>query len=118
MGKRVNTRIGSFYLSLYMKTKNKFIVILLFEVLLFSSCGKEQQKFSVKTFETQCGWGYSIFENDKLIIRQQYIPSIREQKSFKSEQEALKIGDFVIEKLKQHKSPSLTSAEVKNNISL
>lgn len=91
---------------------------MLFAAFLFNSCNTKQTAYTIKTFETEKGWGYSIFNNEKLIIRQQHVPSIQEQKSFKSEQEALKIGSFVIEKLKQHKTPSLTAAEVENNISL
>lgn len=101
-----------------MKMIFKLIVVLLFAVFLFYSCSNKKERLTVKTFETDKGWGYSIFENEKLIIRQQYIPAIPTQKSFKSEQEAFKTGTVVIEKLKQHKAPTLTAAEVKKNISL
>lgn len=101
-----------------MKIKNKFLVLLLLAVFLFNSCSNKQSAYTIKSFETENGWGYSIFVNDKLLIRQQYIPSIQEQKPFNSEQDALKIGAFVIEKLKQHQIPSLTTSEIKNNISL
>lgn len=101
-----------------MKKRLPLQFLLFFVVLLLVSCTTKQPTYTVKTFETEQGWGYSIFENEKLIIRQQYLPSIQKQETFKNEGDALKIGTFVIKKLKQHKAPSLTIAEVKNNISL
>jgi len=101
-----------------MKKILQFPFLLLVTVLLVVSCTAKQPTFTVKAFETEQGWGYSIFENKKLIIKQVNIPAIQKQKSFKNERDALKIGFMVIEKLKQHKIPSLTNAEVKNNISL
>jgi len=101
-----------------MKKRLQFKALLFLAVILVVSCTTKQPMYTVKTFETEQGWGYSIFENEKLVIRQAYVPSIQKQESFKNERDALKIGAFVIEKLKQHKTPSLTIAEVKNNISL
>jgi len=86
--------------------------------ILFMNCTSKKSVYIVKTFQIEQGWGYSIFEKEKLIIRQQYIPSIGSQKHFKSEKDAFTIATLVIEKLKHHRIPSITSEEIKNSISL
>lgn len=93
--------------------RNLFLI-----VVLFTSCTAKQPNYTVTVFEVEKGWGYSIFEKEKLIIRQQYIPSINHQIHFKTKKDALTIGKIVIEKLNRHKSPSISSAELKNSISL
>jgi len=82
------------------------------------SCTPKDSEFTIKVFEAENGWGYSIFEQEELIIRQQYIPAINNQISFKTKKDAFTIGTIVIEKLKRHKAPSISSEELKNSISL
>jgi len=98
--------------------KIKLVGNLVLILVLCISCSINQPEYTVKVFEVENGWGYSIFEQEKLIIRQQYIPSVKDQKHFKSKKDALTIGALVIEKLKHHKIPSITAQELKNNISL
>lgn len=96
----------------------KFVKYFLLIFILFVSCNSNESNFSIKVFEVENGWGYSIFEQEKLIIRQQYIPAINHQTHFKTKKDALTIGTIVIEKLKLHKAPSISSEELKNSISL
>ncbi|MFD1292289.1 DUF4907 domain-containing protein [Lutibacter holmesii] len=86
--------------------------------LLFLNCTTEKPVYTIKVFEIEQGYGYSIFEKEKLIIRQQYIPAISNLKHFKSEKDAYTVAKLVIEKLKQHKIPSISIDELKNSISL
>lgn len=101
-----------------MKAKFKFISCAFLVFIVLMSCAKEKPVFTVKTFEIEEGWGYAIYQHEKLIIKQECIPSISGQKHFKSEKDALTIGTLVVEKLKLHKSPSITPKELKNSISL
>lgn len=86
-------------------------LLLLFFVLLIASCGKKEA-FKTESFQTASGWGYSISYKDKTIIKQSIIPVISDNKSFSTEEDALKTANFVVEKLKQNLSPTVTKNEL------
>lgn len=69
--------------------------------------------YSVKTFETKTGWGYSVFLNEREIIHQDVIPVISNEVSFKTKNEALKTARVVAKKLKDKKLPYLTANDLK-----
>jgi hypothetical protein len=80
-------------------------------VLLLTSCtGKEP--FQIESFKTKSGWGYSIASNDKILIKQSIIPVINETKSFLTEEDALKVGNLVVEKLNKDLSPTVTKNDL------
>lgn len=59
------------------------------------------------------GFGYDIFVNDKLYIHQPHIPAVAGNKSFASESDAQKAGEFVSEKIKRNiMPPGITIAEL------
>ena len=101
-----------------MMVKVKIVASAFLVSVFLMCCTPKKSLYTVKVFEVEQGWGYSIFQENKLIIRQQYIPSINGHKHFKSKKDAYTIGALVIEKLKHHRIPSITSEELKNNISL
>ncbi|RXP61381.1 DUF4907 domain-containing protein [Lutibacter sp. HS1-25] len=101
-----------------MKVKVKFIVSIFLVSVFLMSCTPKKSVYTLKVFEVEQGWGYSIFQREKLIIKQQHIPSINGQKHFKSKKDAYTIGMLVIDKLKHHSIPTITAKEIKNNISL
>lgn len=98
--------------------KQKLVRNLLFILIFYVSCSPKDPELTIKIFEAENGWGYSIFEQEKLVIRQQYIPVINNKTSFKTQKDALIVGTIVLEKLKHHKSPSISAEELKNSISL
>jgi hypothetical protein len=60
-------------------------------------------KISVKTFQSQLGWGYDIYKNDSVYIHQEFIPAIAGRKGFATSADAEKIGQLAIAKMKyQH----------------
>lgn len=85
----------------------KIIVVLLFLV----SCQKPAE-FEVKSFKTNDGWGYTIGIHEKTIIKQSVIPTVSEKRSFKSEADALKVGNWVVERIKQNLSPTVTQKDL------
>ena len=91
----------------------KKINILLFTLglFLFISCNKSE-KLKVESLKTATGWGYCITNKDKTIIKQTIIPVISENKSFKTEEEALKVGNLVLQKLKDDLSPTVTKKDL------
>jgi len=97
-----------------------FIISLL--VFIVSSIYKKKEKntdqkrfaISVRTFKTEIGWGYDILVNDSSMIHQDIIPGVQGKKGFNSEEDAAKIGNLVLEKIKQKRLPSITLQELKD----
>ena len=68
----------------------------------------------LKPFETGSGWGYEILANGKTYIRQSFIPAIEGEKSFHSKEDALLVGNKVVEKMKQGmQMPSISVEELR-----
>jgi hypothetical protein len=90
-------------------------------VLLFAlySCSDTKHEvfhngpeYKVKTFRVDKGWAYSIFINDKEYVRQLFIPAIEGKVPFASDSQAEKTGWYVVSKLKDNASPSLSKEEL------
>jgi hypothetical protein len=86
---------------------------------VFCSCSDTKQEtlnngpeYEVKTFRVDKGWAYSIFINDKEYVRQLFIPAIEGKIPFDSESQAKKTGWYVVSKLKDNASPSLSKEEL------
>jgi len=71
--------------------------------------------YTIKTFEIDNGWGYSIFKNDKLVIRQKEIPAIQTKKRFETKDDAETCAKIMLNKLKERKIPSITKRELQQN---
>lgn len=65
------------------------------------------------TFQTDSGWGYTITVNSKPFIKQSIIPGVPGNKSFSTEDDAIKVAQLVIDKIKNHQVPSVTTEELK-----
>lgn len=61
---------------------------------------------------TKSGWGYDIYVKGKLFITQDNIPSIIGNKAFKTEEDAKKIGNLMVLKMKQNQIPNITEQEL------
>lgn len=83
----------------------------IFLLLQLSACSNNQT-FKTETFKTGSGWGYSILYKDKIIIKQSVIPVINDSKSFVTEEDAHKLAELVVKKLKQNISPTVTKNEL------
>ena|SRR6218665_2057046 len=97
---------------------NKRIFTLL-ALLLLCSCEERPgqvisngPRYEVRTFRAGQGWAYAILINDKEYIRQLFIPAIPGRQQFASDALAKKTGLYVISKLKNNSSPSLSRAEL------
>jgi hypothetical protein len=86
---------------------------LLTGLLVTTSCGSSNKKqepsgddrLPVKVIAVPSGkgWGYKVFVDDKLYIDQTNIPAVPGLQTFKSQEEALKIGNLVVSKMKNGK---------------
>jgi len=57
------------------------------------------------------GWGYDIYRNGKPYIHQPHIPGISGLKGFKSERDAMAVGNLVMEKIRNNILPPGVSIE-------
>jgi hypothetical protein len=67
----------------------------------------------ISSFHTVTGWGYEIIVDGKTFIHQQYIPAVEGYKSFETSEDALKVGNYLVEKMKNKKHPIITVEELK-----
>lgn len=88
--------------------KNLLFIVL---ALLLTAC-TEKSPLKIKSFKTTTGWGYSITSKDRVLIKQSIIPVINDTKSFMTEEDALKVGNLVIDKLNKDLSPTVTKNDL------
>ena len=89
--------------------KNSLILIGL--LFLFICCNSDKD-WKLATIKTETGWGYTISNQDKIVIKQTIIPVISKIKSFETEAEAAKTGNLVLQKLRNNISPTITKKEL------
>ena len=94
----------------FLFTTVKRVLLISFLLLIFACNNKEG--LILESIKTPTGWGYVIKNNDKIIIKQSIIPVIESQKSFENEKEALEVGNLVLQKLKDKKSPTITKKDL------
>ena len=115
--------------------KEKLLVTILFQLLLFQSCtqnntnnvnnmplnNKSIQKtpsqdttYSIYIFETtDLGWGYDIIMNEKVIIHQTNIPGVTGNHGFHTKEDAQVIANFVLYKISKNIfPPSISNKEL------
>ncbi len=95
--------------------------------ILYFSCSKNEQNLtekktvnkydkallSYKVYKVDSGWGYKIYKNKKVFIKQPIIPAINATIPFKTQKDAEKVAKLVIEKMqKQIGLPSISVEEL------
>ncbi|MCW3093325.1 MAG: hypothetical protein JWP81_4394 [Ferruginibacter sp.] len=65
-----------------------------------------------QTFKTGKGWGYEVFIDNKLFIKQSIIPVIEGNKAFARESDAIKVAELVVDKLKHRQKPIIRLDEL------
>ena len=95
------------------------LIILIFKIAFISAESDNkthkpaETEYTIETFRVgENGWGYNISKNKKLIIKQDLIPAVEKQTAFKSEADARKTGNLVIEKLKKNQLPTLSRSDL------
>ncbi|KKQ34172.1 MAG: hypothetical protein US50_C0059G0005 [Candidatus Nomurabacteria bacterium GW2011_GWB1_37_5] len=94
------------------------LVIGLFIVL--NNKSKETNPFinsniEVKTFQIENDWGYDVLIDGELYVHQPNIPSMPGDSGFKTEEDARKVAEIVINKIRNNiLPPSVSPAELKD----
>ncbi|MGB5822092.1 MAG: DUF4907 domain-containing protein [Saonia sp.] len=65
-----------------------------------------------EVFKAQNGYGYLILVDDKVLIKQDFIPAIEGKKSFLSSKQAKLVADLVLYKLSQGANPEVSAEEI------
>ena len=111
-----------------------FIVSLLLTVFIFASCSQKKKTppepfkntdfssaaIKVAFYQTDVlvtrpdsmtdrGWGYDIYVNDSIFVKQPYIPSIAKKSSFITKDYATKTALLVVQKIRNKKIPPTIS---------
>lgn len=73
---------------------------------------KEHILVELRPIQTPQGWGYDILANGKVFIHQPMIPAIPGKHSFRTKEDALIVGQKVVDRIKEGKMPMVTAQEV------
>ena len=64
-------------------------------------------------FKTDKGWGYSIIIDNKVFIRQDIIPAVEGNQGFATKEDATKVAELVLNKLKNKEKPIVKKEDLK-----
>ena len=97
---------------------------ILYAVVILSaivSCKQSQEKngddklpIDVIAVGENKSWGYEIYVDNKLFIKQNHIPAISGNHQFENREQALIAANLVIAKMKEGKKPVVTEDELKH----
>lgn len=82
--------------------------------VLFAACGKKSEESGLQgsVFPVGSGFGYSITQGGKLLIKQQTIPALSGNLIFCDSTDAQKVCNKVIEKISNRQNPAVTPQEL------
>ena len=74
---------------------------------------KEHVLLELQAVQNEKGWGYVILTNGHAYIRQSIIPAISGTHAFRTREDALAVGQKVVDRLSTGQMPMVTAAEIK-----
>ncbi|SHI54408.1 protein of unknown function [Mesonia phycicola] len=94
------------------------VVILIFLFFKFNSFftnNETTSNYYAQAIEVDGGYGYEVRKkiSSKIYIKQEYIPSLNKKLVFCTKEDALKIGELVVDKLNNHINPAVSKEELK-----
>lgn len=103
----------------YVKITIVITVISIVTVLLYNNSITKTEtnndSYELVVLNSDSTWVYKIFYENTLLIKQEYIPAVGGNQRFVSEEDAKRVGELMIKKLKNHKTPSITIKDLKIN---
>lgn len=106
------TKNGSHTIWPFLVLKNKKLLLTVFYLFFILVGCQTNKNYTIETFKLTSGWGYKIHLNNKLIIKQTIIPVVNKQKSFETEEDALKTATLVQHKLSDNLPPTITKEDL------
>jgi hypothetical protein len=74
---------------------------------------KDHVLLELKPVQTDGGWGYLIYMNQHIYIRQTIIPAIAGSHPFRTREDAMAVGKKVVDRLGAGQMPMVSAAEVR-----
>lgn len=93
-----------------MKTINILAGLLL--LILAISCLRKPDHLSNSVIPVKTGWGYEIRYKNHVLIHQDVVPGTAGQHAFRTQDQARMAADLVLEKIREHKQPTLNNTEI------
>jgi hypothetical protein len=89
-------------------------LLICFAVIFFSRYKERSQKVFIyaEPVQTVYGWGYNIIASGKVHIKQEYMPAVPGKRGFKSANDAMLVGNLVVNKITENKMPAVTLHEL------
>jgi len=85
------------------------VVVTIFVIYYFRRNENEDKVFlQTQAIQTNLGWGYNITANGKIYIHQEFIPAIAGKHGFSTKEDAMKVGQRVIEKISSNQLPTIS----------
>jgi hypothetical protein len=75
---------------------------------------KQPPAITAQAFPSGDGWGYAVFVNGKIFIKQSFIPAIEGNESFAKKEDALKVAMLVVTRLKQKEMPEIKLEDLRD----
>nr|WP_299343771.1 DUF4907 domain-containing protein [Allomuricauda sp.] len=109
-----------------MKLKKHYILLLTLmgmSILYLWSDGLELKEWTkkeddgllllVEESEDEQGWMYSIYERERLLIRQEIVPVLEGKQRIPSKEVAEQLGRIVLEKIRSKQMPIISETEIR-----
>ncbi|APU67815.1 DUF4907 domain-containing protein [Christiangramia flava] len=91
------------------------ILVFLFSLIFVINLKVKPEEYTYQIDEYKsAGYGYSIFYNHRLLIKQKKIPVIQCNQKFHTKQDAGEVAELVIIKMKNGINPSISYEELVN----
>ncbi len=88
-------------------------LLISFAVIFFMYRQRSKKVFIyAEPTQTVYGWGYNIIADDKVHIKQEYMPAVPGKRGFKSAADAMLVGNLVVKKITENKMPSVSLHEL------
>ena len=100
------------YISIFVSIGLLFFWSLELAIGIPSTGTEDDLELIVSQSENKEGWVYSIYHRDRLLIRQENLPWIQGKRKITSEQMAVDLGEIVVQKLRNRKSPVIQKEEL------
>ena len=76
---------------------------------------KNSSVYEVRTVENASGWGYEVWKDGAMVIKQEHIPAVQGIRAFSSQEQAQKAAEIIKAKLDQGIfPPTMSMAELQS----
>ena len=76
---------------------------------------KDSSVCEVRTVENASGWGYEVWQNGAMVIKQEHIPAVQGIHAFSSQEQAQKAAEIIKAKIEQGIfPPTMSMAELQS----